>query len=188
MACSIRLLTYRTIGASSLALDCAAAMAARSASAVSAMSSRSLSSRCNRSMIRRTSLRATTTGRITMPVAARTSSSATTSPGSVTPTVSSPLFIARPSTRCRSTTDIGMRFSAAGSGWYPTRSRVLMPKVAAAASVSCSSVTTWSLISTARTDRPLRCASAAAASTARASTPICFRAASSGLKVSSITS
>ncbi len=40
-----------------------------------------------------------------------------------------------------------------------------MPNAAAAAEVSCSSVTTWSLIRTARTERPLRCASAAAAST-----------------------
>ena len=89
---------------------------------------------------------------------------------------------AMPSTRCRSTS---------GSGIFADRRRVdrdsrpgrrvLMPYASADASVSCSSVTTWSLIRTARIDRPLRSASSAARSTACGSAPRCFSASKDGM-------
>jgi len=78
-------LTYRTIGASAPAEARLETDEVLSDRRFAATSSRSFSSRRSRSISLRISLRATTTGRTVSPVAARTSSMATTSPGSVTP-------------------------------------------------------------------------------------------------------
>ena len=115
IACSISELTYRTIGASSPAELRFDTPAASSVFNASPMEPRSLSWRLSRSISLRSSLRAAAIGRMTMPVAARMSSNATTSPGSLMATTSSLPFIAMPSTRCRRTSGSGILATAAAS-------------------------------------------------------------------------